>query len=213
VPGSPPNFPGYKRYCPYTVEPNPTGTWTGPDLATAQRLIAKTGTKGARVTVRWSSFLPRETGSYVVSVLRTLGYRANLKLVADQTRHFSAINDSRRRTQAGASGWIADYPTESAFISVQLTCKAFVPGSVENLNPAQFCDPKIDAQVARAQALQTTDPQAAGELWAKIDRQIVDQAPWVPLFNSRSTDFVSERVGNYQHHPQWGVLASQLWVR
>jgi ABC-type transport system substrate-binding protein len=51
------------------------------------------------------------------------------------------------------------------------------------------------------------------ELWAQNDRRIVDQAPWVPLYNTRSADFVSERVGNYQHHPQWGVLVDQLWVR
>jgi hypothetical protein len=31
--------------------------------------------------------------------------------------------------------------------------------------------------------------------------------------NRRLTDFASERVGNFQYHPQWGVLLSQLWVK
>jgi len=35
----------------------------------------------------------------------------------------------------------------------------------------------------------------------------------VPLFNPKLTDVVSQRVGNYQHNPQWGVLLDQLWVR
>jgi peptide/nickel transport system substrate-binding protein len=136
-----------------------------------------------------------------------------MEFVADAGRHFEAISDSRRRIQAGGSGWIADYPAESGFIRVNLTCGAFVPGSVDNLNYAGFCDPRMDAQVARAVELQGVDPHAAGELWATIDRRIVDQAPWVPLYNTRSIDFVSERVGNYQDHLQWGVLVDQLWVR
>ena len=35
----------------------------------------------------------------------------------------------------------------------------------------------------------------------------------VPTYNPRIVDFVSARVGNYQYHPQWGVLLDQLWVK
>jgi class 3 adenylate cyclase len=162
---------------------------------------------------RRPAFLERRAGSYVVTVLRSLGYKANLKLVADPERYFAAINDSRRSILAGGSGWIADYVSESFFIRPNLTCDAFIPDSAENFNYARFCDPRIDAQVERTAELQAVDPHAAGELWARIDREIVDRAPWVPLYNNRTIDFVSERVGNYQDHPQWGVLLDQLWVR
>jgi peptide/nickel transport system substrate-binding protein len=43
--------------------------------------------------------------------------------------------------------------------------------------------------------------------------EIVAQAPVVPTYNRSNVDFVSERVGNYQYHPQWGVLLDQLWVK
>jgi hypothetical protein len=33
------------------------------------------------------------------------------------------------------------------------------------------------------------------------------------MSNQIATDFVSARVGNYQYHPQLGVLLDQLWVR
>ena len=42
---------------------------------------------------------------------------------------------------------------------------------------------------------------------------IVDQAPYLWLLNPIAVEFVSERVGNYQYSPQWGVLLNQLWVR
>jgi len=50
-------------------------------------------------------------------------------------------------------------------------------------------------------------------LWADIDWEIVDQAPWVPLYNRRALVVLSVRVGNYQFHPLWELLIDQLWVR
>jgi hypothetical protein len=48
---------------------------------------------------------------------------------------------------------------------------------------------------------------------ARIDRQLVDRAPWVPLFTPRTSFFVSKRVGNWQFHPYLLVLLDQIWVR
>jgi DNA-binding SARP family transcriptional activator len=45
------------------------------------------------------------------------------------------------------------------------------------------------------------------------DRDIVDQAPWLPTVTPTWTDFISKRTGNYQFHPLWGILIDQLWVR
>jgi len=89
----------------------------------------------------------------------------------------------------------------------------FIPRSPQNGNLSEFCNPKIDAEIRRAFSVQTTDPQAANELWAQVDRDIVDQAPHVPLTNPRTIDLVSPRVGDYQYNPQWGALIDQLWVR
>jgi YVTN family beta-propeller protein len=46
----PPGLPGYVLTCPYTRSPG-AGVWTGPDLARARRLVAASGTRGARVEV------------------------------------------------------------------------------------------------------------------------------------------------------------------
>ena len=67
--------------------------------------------------------------------------------------------------------------------------------------------------MTRAGALQATGPGQAALLWQHIDQQMTDQAPWVPLLNDRRIDFLATRVENYQHHPQWGMLVDQLWVR
>jgi hypothetical protein len=46
-----------------------------------------------------------------------------------------------------------------------------------------------------------------------IDRELVAEAPWVPLYNPRDPTVLSARVGNYQFHPYWSLLIDQLWVR
>ena len=56
-------------------------------------------------------------------------------------------------------------------------------------------------------------PAEANRLWARLDRELVDRAAWLPLVTPKTTDFVSKRVGNYQYHPLWGVLLDQLWVK
>ncbi|HEX3565122.1 MAG TPA: hypothetical protein VHU17_07100, partial [Acidimicrobiales bacterium] len=65
----------------------------------------------------------------------------------------------------------------------------------------------------QAQAAQLTDPAAARMLWGRVDRMVTDQAPYVPVFNTGNTGFVSSRVGNYQESPVYGLLVDQMLVR
>ena len=46
----PPDFPGYKPYCPYTVNPG-SGSGRAPDMAKARQLVEQSGTKGIKVKV------------------------------------------------------------------------------------------------------------------------------------------------------------------
>ena len=50
-------------------------------------------------------------------------------------------------------------------------------------------------------------------MWAQLDRELVDKAPYVPLFNPRWPLLASKRVGNWQYHPSGEVLLDQLWIR
>ena len=60
--------------------------------------------------------------------------------------------------------------------------------------------------------MQATGP-AADQLWTRIDHELVNRAPLVPLVNRTWIDFVSKRAGNYQFSWQAGPLLDQLWVR
>jgi YVTN family beta-propeller protein len=212
----PPNFQGYRPYCPYTLDPDESGRWTAPDLTKAKELVQSSGTAGMKITLLYPAFFPRAAGEHMASVLRELGYRATLDagFGADNFQsYFDQISNSKNHVKIGFIGWFSDYPAASQFINVLLSCSAFVPGSNANTNYGDFCDPALDAQMQQALSLQQSDQSAAGQLWAQVDHELVDQAAIVPVFNRQSVDFLSKRVGNYQYNPLFGMLISQLWVR
>ena len=145
----PPSLDGYRPYCPYTIRPSADGHYTGPDLATARRLVAASGTKGEKVTVAGiAGIFQPHGGDYLVSLLRRLGYRARFENFK-RGDYYAAIADPRRRIHAGITGWDQDYPSAGNFLEPQLTC-----GS--NGNYAKFCNRRIDAEIARARSLQAT---------------------------------------------------------
>jgi peptide/nickel transport system substrate-binding protein len=197
----PPNIPGYAPYCPYTQDRSADGA---PDLTKARALVDRSGTVGTHVTV-WSPVVFAAGARYVARVLTELHYHATVKVFPDPITYFDLVNDpSSSGVQIGFYAWSWDIPAPSN-ISPVVTCRSPV-------NLSRLCDPTLDGEIRHAEDLQATDPPAATALWARIDRRIVDEAPWVPFTNTVGTRLVSAQVGNFQRNPVLGVLVGQLWV-
>jgi peptide/nickel transport system substrate-binding protein len=195
----PPQMPGFTPYCPYRH-----------DMAKAERLIALSGTAGMKVRVVNDLRTPDLT--YIVRVLRRLGYRASPRVIPGR-RYGQTISDSRNQVQIGSAGWSTDYPAASNFFDVKLSCRSYRPANPFSNNDSEFCDRRIEARAERARQIGLRDPNLSTREWERVYRDIVDQAPWLPTVTPTWIDFVSRRVGNYQRHPLWGMLAQQLWVR
>ena len=208
----PPNFPGYRPYCPYTASPGGGGAWTGSDLPKALELVRASGTAGERVTFWMSRQIPNAAALERIArrTFTQLGYRFSVRRFATFDEYYDALGNVRRRAapQAGATGWSADYPAAATFFAA-LTCKA----AADAANPSRFCSPAFDRAFGRAQVIQAQDQNAATKLWARLDRKATNSAAWVPTDTPRNVDLVSKRVGNFQHHPLFGVLLDQLWVK
>jgi peptide/nickel transport system substrate-binding protein len=202
----PSGMPGHEPVCPYTRGPAATGGWTAPDLSRASKLVAESGTTGARVDVWGARGWSEDVVRYAARVLRQLGYRARARFKPDIGQYFMYL--AANPPQAGYTGWIADFLTPSNFIAPTLSCDQTPHDTASN--PSRFCDARLDSLIDRATA---SDGSEANELWAEADRRIVRAAPIVPLVNRRSVLFFSDRVGNVQQHPQLGPLLDQLWVR
>jgi ABC-type transport system substrate-binding protein len=109
------------------------------------------------------------------------------------------------------SAWYS-YPAASQWIRIQLSCAAWNPPRLL-ANQARFCDHVVDRWADAATRLAATDPGASNRLWARADRRITDQGPWVSTVSESTTDLVSRRVGNYQQLPGSQVSLDQLWVK
>src|SRR5262249_51682466 len=142
----PPNISGYRPYCPYTAGSTKRGEWTGPDLAKAKALVARSGTRGMKVTF-WA--LPgAPVNRAAVKALHALGYRVVVKKIRDFERYYTLVSDSRQRAQIGFAGW---YAFPASFLIQLFSCPAFLPQEPSNLNVTQFCDPGIDRRMRSAQ--------------------------------------------------------------
>ena len=191
----PPGFPGYRPYCPYTLDPDAGGHWRAPDLDQARRLVEESGTKGMHVVVGPNFHSYDEERDYLATVLRDLGYDVS---VTD----FEHFDGSKDVVAIFPVGWGPDYLAPSIFFGL-FTCGP---------SDLHFCDEAFDAAYRHALDLQATDPAAAWQAWADLDRQATDLALWAPLYNAGG-DFVSARVGNYQFSPTGEVLFDQMWVQ
>jgi YVTN family beta-propeller protein len=199
----PPGFQGYTPSCPFTINPNPAGTWTGPDLAKARRLVAASGTRGMTVEF-WGSRESDAFGRYFRKVLRQIGYRGTL-------RTYSALNligenaagEPRPRPQIGLWFWAANSAGAFTFLQPLLSCSGA-------LNFSRQCKPEIDALME--QAARARGPEAI-ELWRRVETALAAEAATVPVENWYTTALAAERVGNYQAHPLRGPLLEQLWVK
>jgi YVTN family beta-propeller protein len=205
----PAGFPDHQNYCPYTTGIK-DGIWHGPDVAKARQLAKESRTTNVPVTV-WSMW-DKPLGTYLVQLLRQLGYRANLRTVSSG-RFFRLAGNFHSKIQMGGEIWGSDVPSASDFFVPVLTCRSFYQDPASTYNVAEFCDPHVDKLASEAQAAQLTDPAAARKLWAQVDRIVTDQSPWVPVLNGKSTTLISSRVGNYQESPEYGPLLDQMWVR
>ncbi len=199
----PPSFPAYEPYCPFTSDAG-DGRWHGPRLDAARALVARSGTAGTAVTVTTPPVFGREARQ-VAATLDSLGYRAGVRVIPDE-RFFAAAyaREEGAPVQVSMTGWGIDYPAPSTFFE-QFRCGA--------ADPARFCDPAVDRQIDAALRLQATDPAAADARWAQLDRTMTDQAAWIPYETPHEVRLLSERAGNAQQSPMWGLLLDQLWVR
>jgi peptide/nickel transport system substrate-binding protein len=208
----PPSFPGYVAYCPYTANAG-NGKWTAPDVPKAQQLIAASGTKGAAVKVNTTNDpVGKGVGLYFVGLLNKLGYKATLQAMSGDIQYPYSQN-SKNKVQFAFSSWYQDYPAASDFLQILLSCDSFHPNSNSSPNIAEFCDKAIQAKMDQAGTVGITNQTKANQIWAQVDKETTDQAPWVAMFSPKYLDFVSSRVKNHVFSPQWYFLLDLASVK
>ena len=136
-----------------------------------------------------------------MEVLTGLGFPAHARVFKDLGEAIEAVYRPGERPQIGLNGWIADSPDPASFLRALIGCQG-------DFNLSGFCDPQVDAAIARAEAAGAE----GSSVWQRIERRIAQRAPVVPLTARRYVVVTSSRAGNVQFHPFSGVLLDQIWV-
>jgi peptide/nickel transport system substrate-binding protein len=203
----PPNFQGYTPYCPFTRDAG--AEWSGPDMDHARELVTQADALGERVRGSANEDDPSSVDmmKQVTAVLHQIGLRAELEVLPSDDFYGGAFAapGSSRHPDVFSYYWFTGYPGAWEFVYPQYGCGA-------NFNVTGYCDESIDRRIEQARSLQTSDPGSANRAWSEIEHDLVDGAALVSVANPISTFVVSERTGNVQINPQFGLLLGQIWV-
>jgi ABC-type transport system substrate-binding protein len=90
--------------------------------------------------------------------------------------------------------WGEDYPDPSDFFDPILSCTA-------SSNAAFFCSKAVDKLSDQARA--TTNKSKRYAIYRQMERMVMAQAPWVPLYDDVEWEFHSSSVKGFYIHPVW----------
>ncbi|MGH2859580.1 MAG: ABC transporter substrate-binding protein [Solirubrobacteraceae bacterium] len=183
--------------------------WPYPyDLAKAKALVDQSGTKGMTVNVWSHSTDPvPNAAQYMASVLDSLGYRAVVKTM-DQGVYWDTISTEKDDPQVAFVQFDQDYPEGQDFIDVQLNGERIAPTG--NQNQANVDIPALDRQIDAARQMPLG--AARNARWAKLDREFMAYAPWVPFLNRTLPKFDSARLHGLVFNGTYYELFTSMWL-
>jgi ABC-type transport system substrate-binding protein len=124
--------------------------------------------------------------------LAAIGVKAAIQSLASASVIEAGGAGTAPMVWSGGMGWIADFPDPSNFYGPILGCSGAVEGG---WNWSKFCDAAIDAEATAADSM--IDPAAPERLkmWSDVYVKVMEQAPWVPVFNEQRYTMKSARMG------------------
>ncbi len=125
--------------------------------------------------------------------LAAIGITANIQNLAQASVIEAGGAGTAPMIWSGGMGWIADFPDPSNFYGPILGCAGAGDGG---WNWSKFCNADLDAMAKAADSM--ADPAKAAErlaIWSDVYVGVMEQAPWVPVFNEERYTMKSERMG------------------
>jgi peptide/nickel transport system substrate-binding protein len=171
--------------CPYG---NPNAA---PNVAKAKALIAKSGDKGAAITVWSEERQPRtQFVAYYASVLTSLGFKVTIKSISD-SEYFPTIGNLKLDPQTGFADWDEDFPNPIDFYLL-LDKSSIQP--TNNQNFSQVNDPKINNAVTQLGPIPSSKLSTVASDWAQLDYYTAQKAYELVFGYQTWPKFTSTRI-------------------
>jgi peptide/nickel transport system substrate-binding protein len=187
--------------------PYPPNTWSyakdlpgyAHDPAKARELLAKAGLKDGFSTTIWTrpsgSLLnpnPSLGAQMLQADLAKVGIKAEIRIIE--------WGELIRRAKAGEHdllfmGWAGDNGDPDNFLTPQFSCAAVQSGT----NFARYCDKGLDQLISTGKA--SSDQAKRSQLYHKAQKQIQEQALWLPLAHPTAAVLTRNTVQGYEVSP------------
>jgi peptide/nickel transport system substrate-binding protein len=173
-------MPGHKSFKLYPYNPKK-----------AKELVAAADPAERKVTVWTDDYGPnRQAGEYYEGVLREIGLQPTLKVLSPANYVTVTGNNSTPNLDTGWTAWYMDYPHPNDYFQPQLAGESIAPTA--NSNYSHFDDPKINKEIAKLGTEPLGPKQEAA--YARMDREVMEQAPWAPFGTAEMVTFISSAI-------------------
>jgi len=176
----PPAMPGYKKFDLYPY-----------NMAKAKQLIKEANPSDRNITV-WGDSEPEngEATQYYQSVLTKLGFNAKLKEINADNYTSIIGSSSTPDLDTGWYDWFEDYPHPNDFFQPLLAGESIQ--ATNNTNFSQTDIPRLNKRLAKL-GEETLGPKQEGK-YAEVDKEFMEEAPWVPYGTRTESTFVSSAI-------------------
>jgi ABC-type oligopeptide transport system substrate-binding subunit len=130
-----------------------------------------------------------DTQAYLEQWRTTLGLEIEVRQM-DWASFLREMDD--RRLQAFGVGWIMDYPDPENILDLKFH-------SESPLNNTGFSDPEIDRLLEEARVEQ--DPERRMDIYREVERTLVQDAVWIPLYFGQAHVVVRPEVQGWFEPP------------
>jgi len=160
-------------------------------MAKAEALMKEANPSDTTITIWTDNESPNdEAGAYYEDVLKKLGFTTTLKVITADN-YFTLIgNLETPELDTGWTDWYEDYPHPNDFFQPLLAGESILP--TNNTNVSRTDDPKLNAKIDELRQ-QELGPKQEAE-YAAMDREYMEQAPWVPYGTRTLSTFVSSDI-------------------
>jgi ABC-type transport system substrate-binding protein len=126
----------------------------------------------------------------------------------DEGVYFDTISTQKGDPQMAFVQFDQDYPEAQDFIDVQLNGERIV--NVGNQVTSNIDVPSLDKAIDAARAM---EPGAARDAaWAKLDKEFMQQAPWVPFLNRTLPKYVSPKLHGLVFNGTYYEMFPEMWL-
>lgn len=195
----------------------PSMPWTNPDCpvyefdpAKARRLLGEAGVpEGTRVPIAYIESRPidKRVVQNIQQDLAAVGLVVELRGMSYPA--FEVRARTRRSEAMAVWGWVQDYPDPSTFLDTLFNGALITDTDCNNI--AFYRHGGVDRLLREAAG--TSEIAARLRLYREVERQVMTDAPWVPLFHERYALIQHPRVRGFAPHPVWLWRLDQIWIR